>query len=202
MMKSTKPYILVLYYSKTGAVAQLANLIARGVEKVSGIDVRIRTVPEVSAECEAVSPSVPQEGAPYVTLEDLKNCAGLALGSPSRFGNIAAPIKYFLEKTSGLWLEGALIDKPAAVFCSSSSWHGGQEATLLTMMVPLFHHGMVMLGTPYRHEALSATQTGGTPYGPTHVSGLDNDLPISDDEKTLAMATGERLAEMALKLTL
>lgn len=200
MIKSTKPYILVLYYSKTGAVAQLANLIARGAEKISGMDIRIRTVPEVSAECEAVSPSVPLEGAPYVTLEDLRHCAGLALGSPSRFGNIAAPLKYFLEKTSGLWLEGALIDKPAAVFCSSSSWHGGQEATLLSMMVPLFHHGMVMIGTPYSQEVLSSTQTGGTPYGPTHVSGLDNDLPISEEEKILAMATGERLAKIAVKL--
>lgn len=200
MTNLNKPYILVLYYSKTGAVASLANLIARGIEKVSGIEARIRTVPDVSTVCESVAPKVPEQGAPYVTLDDLRHCAGLALGSPTRFGNMAAPLKYFLDSTSGLWLEGALIDKPAMVFSSSSSWHGGQETTLMTMMIPLMHHGMVMIGTPYQYESLASTQTGGTPYGPTHVSGIDNDLPISEDEKSLSMATGKRLAEISLKL--
>ncbi|NBX84956.1 MAG: NAD(P)H:quinone oxidoreductase [Gammaproteobacteria bacterium] len=200
MTNLVKPYILVLYYSKTGAVAELANLIARGIERVSGIEAKIRTVPDVSLVCEAVAPMVPDQGAPYVTLDDLRNCTGLALGSPTRFGNMAAPLKYFLDSTSGLWLEGALINKPGMVFSSSSSWHGGQETTLMTMMIPLMHHGMVMVGTPYQFEALASTKTGGTPYGPTHVSGVDNDLPISDDEKSLAMATGTRLAEIALKL--
>ena len=200
MTNLAKPYILVLYYSKTGAVAELANLIARGIEKVLGIEAKIRTVPDVSVVCEAVAPVVPEQGAPYVTLDDLRHCVGLALGSPTRFGNMASPLKYFLDSTSGLWLEGALINKPAMVFSSSSSWHGGQETTLMTMMIPLMHHGMVMVGTPYQLEALASTKTGGTPYGPTHVSGIDNDLPISDDEKSLAMATGTRLAEIALKL--
>ena len=201
MMKSSiSPYILVLYYSRTGSVAQLANFIARGVESVSGIEARIRTVPAVSTVCEAVEGMVPDEGAPYVSLDDLRHCSGLALGSPTRFGNMAAPMKYFLDSTSGLWLEGALINKPAGVFSSSSSWHGGQESTLLSMMLPLLHHGMVLLGLPYSLEALSSTQTGGTPYGPTHIAGVENKLPISSEEKKLAMALGARLAEMALKL--
>lgn len=200
MKSSESPYILVLYYSRTGSVAQLANLIARGVESVSGIEARIRTVPAVSTVCEAVEAVVPDEGAPYVSLDDLRHCSGLALGSPTRFGNMAAPMKYFLDSTSGLWLEGALINKPAGVFSSTSSWHGGQESTLLTMMLPLLHHGMVLLGVPYSLEALFSTQTGGTPYGPTHVSGVENKLPISLEEKKLAMALGARLAEMAKKL--
>lgn len=191
------PYILVLYYSKTGAVAKLANLIARGVESVSGIDVKIRTVPSVSTVCEATAPPIPEEGAVYATLDELRHCSGLALGSPTRFGNMAAAMKYFLDSTSGLWLEGALIDKPAGVFTSSGSLHGGQESTLLSMMIPLMHHGMCILGVPYQHEALSSTQTGGTPYGPTHVAGSDNQLPISEHEKVLAIALGARLAKFA-----
>ena len=194
------PYILVLYYSKTGSVAQLANLIARGVESVTGIEARIRSVAPVSTVCEAVEPPVPEAGAPYATLDDLKHCSGLALGSPTRFGNMASPLKYFLDSTSSLWLEGSLINKPAAVFTSSGSWHGGQETTLMSMMLPLLHHGMVLCGLPYSHEALSNTQTGGTPYGPTHVSGIENNLPISEEEKQLAIAQGGRLATLALKL--
>ena len=191
----TSPYILVLYYSKTGSVAKLANFIARGIESVSGVDAMIRTVPPVSTVCEATASAVPEEGAVYATLDELRNCSGLALGSPTRFGNMAAPLKYFLDGTTALWLEGALIDKPAGVFTSTSSLHGGQETTLMTMMLPLMHHGMVLMGLPYEHEALSATQTGGTPYGPTHVAGLDNDLPISEHEKSLAFALGARLAQ-------
>lgn len=190
----TSPYILVLYYSRTGAVAKLANFIARGIESVPGVEAMIRTVPPISTVCEATAPAVPEEGAVFVSLDELRNCAGLALGSPTRFGNMAAPLKYFLDSTSGLWLEGALIDKPAGVFTSSSSLHGGQETTLMSMMLPLLHHGMVLMGLPYQHEALSATTTGGTPYGPSHVSGIDNDMPISEHEKSLAMALGARLA--------
>jgi NAD(P)H dehydrogenase (quinone) len=199
MMKQN-PYVLVLYYSRTGSVAQLANLIARGIESVSGMEARIRTVPAISPVCEAVEPPVPNEGAPYVTLEDLRDCSGLALGSPTRFGNMAAPLKYFLDTTSGLWLEGALIDKPAGVFSSSGSWHGGQETTLLSMMLPLMHHGMMLLGVPYSEEELSNTQTGGTPYGPTHIAGVDNKMPISAEEKKLAISFGARIAEVALKM--
>ncbi len=194
------PYILVLYYSRTGSVAQMANYVARGIESVSGMEARIRTVPPVSAVCEAVEPTVPNEGAPYVTLEDLKNCSGLALGSPTRFGNMAAPLKYFLDSTSTLWLEGSLIDKPAGVFSSTGSMHGGQESTLLSMMLPLFHHGMLLVGLPYSLEELSSTQTGGTPYGPTHVAGIDNKMPINEEEKKLAMALGARIAKIALKM--
>jgi NAD(P)H dehydrogenase (quinone) len=146
--KMENPYILVLYYSRTGSVAQMANFIARGIESMPGMEARIRTVPAVSTVCESLEPAVPDEGAPYVTLDDLKNCSGLALGSPTRFGNMAAPLKYFLDSTSSLWLEGALIDKPAGVFSSSSSMHGGQESTLLSMMLPLFHHGMCLVGLP------------------------------------------------------
>lgn len=201
MMKKTSiPYILVLYYSRTGSVAQMANFVARGVESVPGIEARIRTVPAVSSICEAVEPPVPQDGAPYASLDDLKYCSGLALGSPTRFGNMAAALKYFLDSSSGLWLEGALIDKPAGVFSSTSSMHGGQETTLLSMMLPLLHHGMLILGLPYSHEELSQTQMGGTPYGPTHVAGLDNHLPIHEHEKKLAMALGERIALTALKM--
>ena len=188
------PYILILYYSKTGAVAQLANYIARGVESVHVIEARLRTVPAVSTVCEATAPAVPDEGAIYATLDDLKYCSGLALGSPTRFGNMAAPLKYFWDSTSGIWLEGGLINKPAAVFTSSSSWHGGQESTLLSMMIPLLHHGMYIMGIPYSEQALAMTQTGGTPYGASHVAGPDNSLSINEDEKSLAMALGTRLA--------
>ena len=196
-MSISNPYILVLYYSKTGAVAQLANLIARGIESVEGLDARIRTVPPISAVCEAMEPAVPVEGAPYVTIDDLRSCSGLALGSPTHFGNMASPLKYFLDSTSGLWFEGALVDKPAGVFSSSCSWHGGQETTLISMMTPLMHHGMLIVGIPYSIPELSSTQTGGTPYGPTHVAGHENKLSISAEEKKLAFEFGVRIASMA-----
>lgn len=197
---STNPYILVLYYSKSGAVAQLANYLARGVESVAGMEARLRTVPAVSTVCEATAEAVPQEGAIYASYEDLRDCAGLALGSPTRFGNMAAPLKYFLDGSSGLWMQGALIDKPAGVFTSTSSWHGGQESTLLSMMLPLLHHGMYMVGIPYSEPALTSSTTGGTPYGASHIAGVSNDLPVSEDEKRLAMALGARLARLAKTL--
>lgn len=192
--------ILVLYYSQHGAVRQLAQLIARGVESVPGCQARLRTVPKVSTVCEATAPAIPDAGAPYVEPADLVECAGLALGSPTRFGNMAAAMKYFLDGSTGLWLNGALAGKPACVFTSSSSQHGGQESTLLSMMLPLLHHGMLLVGLPYSEPALSATQTGGTPYGVSHVAGPNNDRPISEDERKLAIAQGKRLAEVALKL--
>lgn len=194
------PYVLVLYYSRTGSTAHLAQYIARGVESNSGIEARLRTVPPVSATCEAVDKSVPDTGAPYVTLDDLRHCHGLALGSPTRFGNMAAPLKYFLDGTSVLWLAGDLVDKPACVFSSSASMHGGQESTLISMMLPLLHHGMILLGVPYTESALNNTVTGGTPYGVTHVSGVANDHPISQDEISLAKSLGTRLGQTALKL--
>ncbi|KTD04988.1 NAD(P)H:quinone oxidoreductase [Fluoribacter gormanii] len=197
----SNPYILVLYYSRTGSVAQLAQYIARGVERVVGIEARLRTVPPVSATCEAVDKAIPENGAPYVTLDDLRHCHGLALGSPTRFGNMAAPLKYFLDSTSSLWLAGDLIDKPACVFSSSASMHGGQETTLLSMMLPLLHHGMILLGVPYSEPSLNETVSGGTPYGVTHVSGVANDRPLSQDEINIAKHLGERLARAALKLS-
>lgn len=192
--------ILVLYYSQGGAVRSMAQLIARGIESVAGAKARIRTVPKVSSNCEATESEIPASGDPYVELQDLEQCAGLALGSPTRFGNMAAPMKYFLDGTSGLWLKGALINKPACVFTSSGSMHGGNETTLLTMMLPLMHHGMMIVGLPYSEAALSTTTTGGTPYGASHIGGAMDDKPISDDEKKLCMALGKRLAETALKL--
>lgn len=194
------PYILILYYSRTGSVANLAKHVARGVGRVSGIEARLRTVPPVSNTCEATSPAVPDEGAPYVSLDDLAQCSGLALGSPTRFGNMAAPLKYFLDGTSGLWLSGALANKPACVFSSTSSMHGGQESTLLSMMLPLFHHGMILMGVPYTEPALSQTTTGGTPYGATHVAGSSHTTMLTEDETTLAQHMGERLARVALRL--
>jgi NAD(P)H dehydrogenase (quinone) len=192
--------ILVLYYSQGGAVRDMAQAIARGVESVAGAKARVRTVPKVSANCEATESAVPSTGAPYVELQDLEACAGLALGSPTRFGNMAAPMKYFLDGTSNLWLKGALIGKPAAVFTSSGSMHGGNESTLLTMMLPLLHHGMLLVGLPYSEPALGNTSTGGTPYGASHIGGAMNDKPLSEDEKKLCLALGKRLAEIALKL--
>ena len=194
-----KPFVLVLYYSRSGSVQQLAQYIARGVEHVEGIEARMRSVPPVSTTCEAVDKTVPDVGAPYATLDDLRECAGLALGSPTRFGNMAAPMKYFLDGTSSLWLGGDLVDKPACVFSSTGSMHGGQETTLISMMLPLLHHGMLLLGLPYTEPALSSTQTGGTPYGATHVAGATNDQPLSLDEITLAKRLGERLGRIALK---
>lgn len=193
-----QPYILVLYYSRYGATKQLAQYIARGVESVDGLEARLRTVPEVSTTCEAVQKPLPTEGAPYVTLEDLRHCQGLALGSPTRFGNMAAPLKYFLDTTSGLWLSGELVDKPACVFSSTSSMHGGQETTLISMMLPLMHHGMVLLGLPYTEPELTTTQTGGTPYGATHVAGASNEQPVSKEESVLAQQLGKRLARFSL----
>ncbi|NOT64708.1 MAG: NAD(P)H:quinone oxidoreductase [Methylotenera sp.] len=192
--------ILILYYSQGGAVREMAQLIARGVESVPNIKARIRTVPKISANCEATEADIPTTGDPYVELQDLEECIGMALGSPTRFGNMAAPMKYFLDGTTSLWLKGALVDKPACVFTSTGSMHGGNESTLLTMMLPLMHHGMVMVGLPYSEPELSSTQTGGTPYGASHVGGAMDDKPISPDERKLCMALGKRLAEIALKL--
>lgn len=192
--------ILVLYYSQGGAVRDMAQLIARGVESVKGVKARIRTVPKVSANCEATEPEIPANGAPYAELSDLQECIGVALGSPTRFGNMAAPMKYFLDGTAGLWLKGALIGKPAAVFTSTGSMHGGQETTLLTMMLPLMHHGMVMVGLPYSEPELSGTSSGGTPYGASHVGGAADDRPITEDERKLCIALGKRLAQISLKL--
>jgi len=192
--------ILVLYYSQGGAVRDMAQLIARGIESVPNVKARIRTVPEVSANCEATESDIPVSGDPYVELSDLEQCIGLALGSPTRFGNMAAPMKYFLDGTSALWLNGGLIGKPAALFTSSGSMHGGNESTLLTMMLPLIHHGMVILGLPYSEPELSSTQTGGSPYGASHIGGPMDDKPLSTDEKKLCMALGKRLGKTALKL--
>lgn len=192
--------ILVLYYSQGGAVREMAQLIARGVESVNGAKARIRTVSKVSANCEATESDIPSSGDPYVELSDLEQCIGLALGSPTRFGNMAAPMKYFLDSTTSLWLKGTLIGKPAAVFTSTGSMHGGNETTLITMMLPLMHHGMLIVGLPYSEPALSATQSGGTPYGASHIGGAMDDKKITEDEKKLCLALGKRLAETALKL--
>lgn len=194
------PHILILYYSRSGATAEMARLIARGVEEVSGIEARLRTVPRVSTVCEAVEDRIPSGGPPYAELDDLRHCAGLALGSPTRFGNMATPLKYFLDSTSPLWMAGALIGKPAAVFTSTSSLHGGQETTLWSMMLPLLHHGMLLLGLPYSETDLLRTTTGGTPYGPSHLAGPQSDLPLSEEEKRLCQALGKRLARAALAL--
>ena len=192
--------ILVLYYSRHGATRNIAQLIARGIEEVPGMHARIRTVPPVSTVCEATQDTIPKEGAPYVNHDDLKECAGLALGSPTRFGNMAAALKYFIDSTSPLWLSGSLADKPAVVFTSTSTLHGGQESTLLSMMLPLLHHGMLLLGLPYTEADLRHTTTGGTPYGVSHLAGTDNNKPISEEEKRLSIALGKRLAQAAAKL--
>jgi len=189
-------HILILYYSRFGATAEMARYIARGVEEVPGIEARLRTVPAVSTVCEATENDIPSSGAPYVTHDDLKECAGLALGSPTRFGNMAAPLKYFLDGTSPLWLGGSLIGKPAAVFTSTSSLHGGQETTLISMMVPLLHHGMLILGLPYSETQLLRTTSGGTPYGPSHLAGPESNLPLTADEKHLCLALGRRLGHV------
>lgn len=194
-------FVLILYYSRYGATAEMARQVARGVESVPGLEARLRTVPAVSTVCEAVEDGIPPTGAPYATTEDLRHCAGLALGSPTRFGNMAAPLKYFLDGTSALWLGGALAGKPAGVFTSTSSLHGGQEATLLSMMLPLLHHGMLVLGLPYSEPDLIRTRSGGTPYGPSHLAGPDSDLPLTEEERRLCLALGKRLAETAALLT-
>jgi NAD(P)H dehydrogenase (quinone) len=192
--------ILVLYYSLHGSVKNLAYAVARGVESVTGVGARIRTVPRVSTVCEATEPELPAAGAPYAEPRDLEECAGLALGSPTRFGNMAAPMKYFLDGSGELWMRSALAGKPAAVFTSTASLHGGQETTLLSMMLPLLHHGMLIVGLPYSEADLHATRSGGTPYGATHVSGMPVDASLQDEEKRLAMALGRRLALTAVKL--
>ncbi len=194
------PYVLVLYYSLHGSVRELAQHVALGVDGVSGIESRVRTVPKVSPACEATEPAVPDSGAPYCTPDDLRHCSALALGSPTRFGNMAAPLKYFIDGTSDLWLSGALAGKPAGVFSASGTLHGGQESTLLSMMLPLFHHGMLISGLPPTERALATTQGGGTPYGPTHVSGVDGKRAGCAEEKQLAIALGRRLATIALTL--
>jgi NAD(P)H dehydrogenase (quinone) len=193
--------ILVLYYSRAGSVRALADAIAEGVERVPGMRARVRTVPAVSAVCEATEPDVPASGPPYCEPRDLDECAGLALGSPTRFGNMAAPMKHFLDNTSALWLKGTLAGKPAAVFTSTGTMHGGQESTLLSMMLPLLHHGMVIVGIPYSEAALNTTTSGGTPYGASHVSGVGADRPVDGTERGLAIALGRRLAETARKLS-
>ncbi|MDO8892106.1 MAG: NAD(P)H:quinone oxidoreductase [Sulfurimicrobium sp.] len=192
--------ILVLHYSLHGAVKEMAQLIARGIEQVPGATARIRTVPRVSTVCEAVEDAIPDSGAPYVELKDLEECIGLALGSPTRFGNMAAPMKYFWDGTTPLWLKGALIGKPAALFTSTASMHGGQESTLFSMMVPLLHHGMLITGLPYSNPELTTTTSGGTPYGASHVAGADGSRPFTEEERKLCIALGKRLAETALKL--
>lgn len=192
--------ILVLYYSRYGATAKMAEFIARGIEEEGSFEAKIRTVPAVSTTVEAVEDSIPNQGPLYATLDDLKDCAGLALGSPTRFGNMAAALKYFLDGTSSLWLSGKLSGKPATVFTATSSLHGGQETTLLSMMLPLLHHGMLIMGTPYTEKDLLTTKSGGTPYGPSHLSGVDSRLPISEEEKRLCIAQGRRLAEITKKL--
>ncbi len=193
------PYILVLYYSRHGATREMARQIARGVE-LSGLEARLRTVPAVSSECEAVAPEIPEQGALYASLDDLKGCAGLAIGSPTRFGNMAAPLKYFLDGTSSLWLSGDLVGKPAGVFTSTASLHGGQETTLLSMMMPLLHHGMLITGLPYSESALLETRGGGTPYGPSHHAGADGKRPLDEHELTLCRALGQRLGKVAKDL--
>ena len=192
--------ILVLYYSATGSVRALAQSVARGVESVAGMQARVRTVPKVVPVVDAPAPAVPAEGAPYVEARDLVECAGIALGSPTRFGNMAAPLKYFIDGLGPEWSRGTLAGKPAAVFSSTASMHGGQEATLISMMMPLLHHGMLIVGLPYTEPDLNATRSGGTPYGATHVSGPANDRAVTDEESRLAFALGKRLATVAKKL--
>jgi NAD(P)H dehydrogenase (quinone) len=192
--------ILVLYYSATGSVQALARSVARGVESVEGMQARLRTVPRVAPVTEAIAPAVPPEGAPYVEAADLDECAGLALGSPTRFGNMAAPLKYFIDGLGAQWSRGTLAGKPAAVFTSTATMHGGQEATLVSMMLPLLHHGMLLVGLPYTEPDLGSTRSGGSPYGATHVSGSGNDRPVSDEESRLAFALGKRLADVAARL--
>ena len=194
------PEVLVLYYSATGAVRMLAQSIARGIESVDGMEARVRTVPKVAAVIEKPAAAIPAEGPPYVERRDLEECVGIALGSPTRFGNMAASLKYFIDGLGPEWGKGTLAGKPAAVFSSTASMHGGQEATLFSMMLPLLHHGMIIVGLPYTEPDLHSTRSGGTPYGATHVSGIANDHPVSEEEARLAFALGKRLATVARKL--
>jgi NAD(P)H dehydrogenase (quinone) len=192
--------ILVLFYSRKGSTAELARQVCRGVETISGARARLRTVPQVSTVIERPEPPVPTEGPPYASHEELRECDGLVLGSPTRFGAMAAPLKYFLDGTSSLWVSGALAGKPAGVFTSTQSMHGGQETTLVSMMLPLLHHGMFIVGLPYTEKALNETRTGGTPYGASHVAGLTAQPKLSEDERTLAALLGRRVAELAVRL--
>jgi NAD(P)H dehydrogenase (quinone) len=194
----TQPYVLVLYYSRQGATAAMAQHIGRGVEMVSGTTARLRTVPAISATTEQSEDDIPETGPLYCELDDLRDCAGLVLGSPTRFGNMAAPLKYFIDQTSSLWLSGAMIDKPAAVFTSTSSLHGGQESTLLSMLLPLLHHGMVIAGLPYSEPGLMSTTSGGTPYGATHWAGQGNDREVDETEAALCRSLGQRVARLAM----
>jgi NAD(P)H dehydrogenase (quinone) len=196
---SDTPYVLVLYYSRHGATADMAGHVVRGVQQVAGVEARLRTVPPVSAVTTEVLPEVPDDGPLYCEEEDLRGCAGLVLGSPTRFGNMAAPMKHFIDSTSSLWMSGALIDKPAGVFTSTASLHGGQEATLLSMMLPLLHHGMVMVGLPYSNPELAATTSGGTPYGPSHVAGQAGERAVDEVEASLCRALGQRVAQWAVR---
>lgn len=193
---SAEPYVLVLYYSRQGATAAMAQHIARGIERVSGVAARLRTVPAVSATCEKSEDDIPSGGPLYCELEDLRDCAGMVMGSPTRFGNMAAPLKYFIDQTSTLWLSGTMIDKPAAVFTSSSSMHGGQESTLLSMLLPLLHHGMIVAGLPYSETGLMSTTSGGTPYGASHWAGNDNMRAVDEVEAGLCHALGQRVARL------
>ena len=190
------PYILILFYSRHGSTSEMARQIARGVE-LGGLEARLRTVPAISTECEAVAPDIPENGALYATLDDLRHCSGLALGSPTRFGNMAAPLKYFIDGTSSLWLSGGLVGKPTAAFTSTASLHGGQESTLLSMLLPLMHHGMLIMGLPYSESALLDTRGGGTPYGASHHAGADGKRDLDADEIALCRALGQRLASTA-----
>lgn len=194
------PEILVLYYSRYGNVAKMAQQVCHGIETVKGCTARLRTVPPVSTTCEATEKDIPESGPPYATARDLEECAGLALGSPTRFGNMAAPLKYFLDGTGDLWFTGKLIGKPAAVFTSTASLHGGQETTLLSMMLPLLHHGMIIIGVPYSVPELAATTSGGTPYGPSHTAGPDANIDLTREEKQICIALGKRLAETTMEL--
>ena len=189
--------ILVLYYSRHGATKEMAQHISRGVNSVDGVEAKIRTVPPVSTTCEATENSIPDEGHTYAATKDLEQCDGLIMGSPTRFGNMAAPLKYFLDSTSSLWLSGVLIDKPAGLFTSTSSLHGGQESTLLSMMLPLLHHGMLIVGLPYSEKELISTTTGGTPYGPSHLAGPESKNKLSEEEKKLCFALGKRVATLS-----
>jgi NAD(P)H dehydrogenase (quinone) len=198
--QAAHPYILVLYYSRGGTTAKMAQTIAQGVEKVAGIEARLRTVPAISTNCEATESSIPDSGAVYCTEDDLKHCSGLVMGSPTRFGNMAAPLKYFLDGTSNLWMTGRLVNKPAGVFTATSSLHGGQETTLMSMALPLIHHGMVFCGIPYTESALIHTTTGGTPYGASHWSGTEGERDLSEHELKLCLAQGKRIATLSLAL--
>ena len=195
---SKEPYVLVLYYSRKGATAIMAQHIVRGIELVTGVSARLRTVPEVSADCAQTADDIPPDGPLYCELEDLRDCAGVVMGSPTRFGNMAAPLKYFIDQTSTLWLSGAMIDKPAAVFTSSSSLHGGQESTLLSMLLPLLHHGMIIAGLPYSETGLMGTTSGGTPYGASHWAGNDNMQAVDEVEARLCRALGQRVARLVV----